>query len=297
MNAVTLQNVVKRFGKKNALDHISLELPENCIIGLIGRNGAGKTTLMKTLAGFLRPTEGTAAVFGENPFDNIRVLSSIAFMDDDRYSDSAVLKHLIEQAAISYSQFDKAVALKLLDYFNIPAKASIKKLSKGMKTLFSLVIALLSRSPLTMLDEPTLGLDAAHRKEFASLLLKDYADHPRTIIVSSHLISELEGMMERVVLIDQGRLVFNKAIEDVQNYALYLTGRRRILEELGKRHSVIYREAMGEKMVLGIVNDLTENELRQLESHGVTISAMSVQDVCVNLTASNKGGVLDVIAE
>ncbi|MDI9513759.1 MAG: ABC transporter ATP-binding protein [Clostridiaceae bacterium] len=297
MNAVILQNLVKRFGKKNVLDNISLELPENCIVGLIGRNGAGKTTLLKTLAGYLRPTEGRVTVLGQEPFDNIRVLSDIVFMDDERYNDSAVLWDLVNQAALSYSRFDKVTALKLLDYFNIPVKAKIKKLSKGMKTLFSLVIALLSRSPLTMLDEPTIGLDAAHRKEFFSLLLRDYTNHPRTIIVSSHLISELEGLMEQVVLIDQGKLIFNRAIEDVQSYALYLSGHRRVLEELEGRHSIIYKESMGEMLVLGVVNNLSEEELQGLESSGVKISAMSVQDVCVNLTATNKGGVLDVIAK
>ena len=137
MNAVILQNLVKRFGKKNVLDNISLELPENCIVGLIGRNGAGKTTLLKTLAGYLRPTEGRVTVLGQEPFDNIRVLSDIVFMDDERYNDSAVLWDLVNQAALSYSRFDKVTALKLLDYFNIPVKAKIKKLSKGMKTLFS----------------------------------------------------------------------------------------------------------------------------------------------------------------
>jgi len=297
MNVVILQDVVKRFGKKNALDGINLELKENCIVGLIGRNGAGKTTLLRTLAGFLRPTEGTVLVFGQNPFDNLRVLSSIVLMDDERYTDSSELGVLIDRAAISFSRFDKALAYKLLDYFNIPVKSKIKKLSKGMKTLFSLVIAILSRCPLTLLDEPTIGLDAAHRKEFASLLLKDYSNYPRTIIVSSHLISELEGLMEQVVLIDNGRLVFHKAIEDVQSYALYLTGRRDILAELESRHRVIYSESMGEMLVLGVVNDFSDDELRRLETLGVEVSAMSVQDVCVNLTRPDKGGVVDVIAE
>jgi len=297
MNVVILQDLVKRFGNKKALDDISLDLQENCIVGLIGRNGAGKTTLLRTLAGYLRPTEGKVLVFGENPFDNIRVLSNVILMDDERYNPSASLWDLIDRAALSYSRFDKELAIKLLNYFNIPVKAKIKKLSKGMKTLFSLVIALISRSPLTMLDEPTLGLDASHRKEFASLLLKDYANHPRTIIISSHLISELENLMEQVVLIDNGKLVFHKAIEDVQRYALYLAGHRKVLEEVAGRHQVICRESMGERLVLGIVNHLTAEELRQLEMQGIEISAMSVQDVCVNLTAPGKGGVLDVIAE
>lgn len=297
MNAVILQNLVKRFGKKNALDNISLELPENCIVGLIGRNGAGKTTLLKTLAGYLRPTEGRVTVLGQQPFDNIRVLSDIVLMDDERYTDNSDLRVLIDRAALSWSQFDKAMALKLLDYFNIPVKTKIKKLSKGMKTLFSLVIALLSRCPLTLLDEPTLGLDAAHRKEISSLLLKDYVNYPRTIIVSSHLISELEGLMEQVVLIDNGRLVFHKTIEDVQSYALYLTGRRSILEEQEGRRRVIYKESMGEMLVLGVVNDLSAEELRRLESSGIEISAMGVQDVCVNMTRQDEGGVLDVVSK
>ena len=297
MNVVILQDLVKRFGNKKALDDISLDLQENCIVGLIGRNGAGKTTLLRTLAGYLRPTEGKVLVFGENPFDNIRVLSNVILMDDERYNPSASLWDLIDRAALSYSRFDKELAIKLLNYFNIPVKAKIKKLSKGMKTLFSLVIALISRSPLTMLDEPTLGLDAAHRKEFLSLLLKEYSSYPRTFIVSSHLISELEGMMEQVVLIDNGRMVFHKAIEDVQSYALYLTGHKKVLEELEGRHNIIYREQMGEMMVFGVVNDLPDEELRRLESLGVEISAMGVQDVCVNLTRPDKGGVLDVIAE
>lgn len=297
MNAVIIQNLVKKFGQNHALDNISLELPENTIIGLIGRNGAGKTTLLKTLAGHYRPTEGEAKVYGENPFDNLKALTNIIYMDDERYSDSEILRDIIDLAAISFDQFDKAVALKLLDYFNISVKTKIKKLSKGMKTLFSLVIALLSRSPLTMLDEPTLGLDAAHRKEFSTLLLKEYSSHPRTIIISSHLISELEGMMEQIVLIDKGRLVFNKALEDVQKHALYLTGHRRILENLESRHSVIFKDSMGDKLVLGVVNSFTAEELKRLEASGIEISAMSVQDVCVNLTASTNGGVLDVISK
>lgn len=297
MNAVILQNLVKRFGKKTALDGISLQLEENRIIGLIGRNGAGKTTLMKTLAGYLRPTGGTVMVFGENPFDNINVLSDIVYMDDNRYGDSAVLRDIIDIAALAYSRFDRALALKLMDYFEISLKIRFQKLSKGMKTLFSLIIALASRSPLTMLDEPTTGLDAAHRREFASLLLKDYSDHPRTFIISSHLITELEGLMEQVVLIDRGRLVFHKDIGDVQNYALYLTGHRKILGEIEGRHRVISRQSMGEMLVLGVVNDFTAEELGRLEASGITVSPMSVQDVCINITASDRGGVLDVISE
>ncbi len=297
MNAIHCEGLVKRFGSKAALDGITLDIEENSIVGLIGRNGAGKTTFLKVLAGYLRPSGGQAAVFGEKPFDNIKVLSNILYMDDERHDDTIPLRDIVDLAALSYPAFDKQKAIRLLDYFGIPIKAKMKKLSKGTRTLFSLVIAILSRCRLTMLDEPTLGLDAAHRKEFTSLLLKDYADHPRTIIISSHLITELEGMMDHVVLIDRGRLVFHKSIEEAQSHALYLTGHRRALDPLMTEHKVIFRDGMGEKLTLGVVNDFSDEALSSLAGAGVEISPMSVQDLCVNLTAEHTGGVLDVFTE
>lgn len=120
MNVVILQDLVKRYRDKTALRGINLELQENCIVGLIGRNGAGKTTLMRTLAGYLKPTEGTALVFGEKPFDNIHVLSNIMYMDDDRFRDSDTLRDLLDRAALSYSRFDKALARRINIIIDFP---------------------------------------------------------------------------------------------------------------------------------------------------------------------------------
>ena len=111
MNAVILQNLVKRFGKKNALDNISLELPENCIVGLIGRNGAGKTTLLKTLAGSGRPTEGRVTVLGQQPFDHIRVLSDIVLW---MMKGTTIQQFCGSSTSSTFLQpFDKVTALKL----------------------------------------------------------------------------------------------------------------------------------------------------------------------------------------
>lgn len=297
MSAILTQNLTRVFGQKAALNQLNLDIPENSIVGLIGRNGAGKTTLMKVIAGCLRPSSGSIRVFGEAPFDNLKVLSDMIYMDDDRYSDSSQVRDVLDLAALSYRDFDKKTAIRLLDYFGISLKAKIKKLSKGTKTLFSLVVAILARCPLTMLDEPTLGLDASHRKEFASLLLKDFSDHPRCILISSHLISELEGLMDQIVLIDQGRLVFHKTLEEVQSHALYLTGHRKVLDALAPQYEVLSREMMGERMVLGVLNSFTEPDLMSIRQQGIDVSPMSVQDVCVHLTASKSGGVLDVIGQ
>lgn len=297
MNAVMTENLIKCFKHNKALNGITVEIPMDCIVGLIGRNGAGKTTLMKTLAGHLRPDSGVVRVFNEKPFDNLSVLSDILFMDDARYPDSVNLAYLFNLSALYYPNFDHLKADKLLKYFDISQKSRIKKLSKGTKTLFSLVLAICSRAPLTLLDEPVLGLDAAHRKEFASLLLNDFANHPRTIIISSHLISELENLMEQVVLIDHGQLIFHKAVDEVQRFALYCTGHRKLLETLSTDWDIISRDMMGDRITLGVVNRFTDIELNTLKTTGVEISAMNVQDVCVNLTATHDGGVLSAIGE
>lgn len=297
MNAIETDNLVKCFKDKRALNSLMLEIPENCIVGLVGRNGAGKTTLMKTLAGHLRPDSGTVRVFGGKPFDNLKVLSDILFMDDERYPDSVNLALLFNLTSFYYPDFDIRRADRLLDYFDISQKMKIKKLSKGTKTLFSLVLAVCSRAPLTMLDEPSLGLDAAHRKEFATLLLNDYASHPRTIIISSHLITELENLMERVVLIDRGKLVFHKTVEEVQGFAVCLSGHKDLLEPRSARWEVLTREEMGNHLTLGVVNRFNERELSDLKAMNIAISPMSIQDVCINLTSSHNGGVLNAIGE
>ncbi len=295
MSALVTQDLSLCFKETRALDRVSVDIPENCIVGLIGRNGAGKTTLLKTTAGFLRPTSGQIKVFGEAPFDRIDTLSSIFYMDDDRYEDSLKVMEILTLSRLYYKNFNLSMAQKLLDYFEISIKSQFKKLSKGTKTLLSVVMAICSRSKLTMLDEPTLGLDASHRKEFMTLVLKDYSDCPRTFIISSHLISELEGMMEQVVLIDRGRIIFQKALEEVQNYALYLSGSKKILEKLVTQKTILTREEMGEHLTLGIENTLSQQELNQLRSNGIDISPMDVQDVCVNLTQIHNGGVLNAI--
>ncbi len=295
MSALVTQDLSLCFKETRALDRVSIDIPENCIVGLIGRNGAGKTTLLKTTAGFLRPTSGQIKVFGEAPFDRIDTLASIFYMDDDRYADSQKVMEILALSRLYYRNFNLSMAQKLLDYFEISKKAQFKKLSKGTKTLLSVVMAICSRSKLTMLDEPTLGLDASHRKEFMTLVLKDYSDFPRTFIISSHLISELEGMMEQVVLIDRGRLIFQKTLEDVQNHALYLSGSKKVLEKLVTQMTILTRDEMGEHLTLGIENTLSQQELNHLRSNGIDISPMDVQDVCVNLTQIHDGGVLNAI--
>ena len=295
MSTIITKDLCVRFKDTMALDKVNIEIEENTIVGLIGRNGAGKTTFMKTAAGYLRPTSGEIKVFGEAPFDHINALSNTCFMDDDRYDESVNISQILNLSMLYYKNFNKKMAEKLLEYFEISKNKKFKKLSKGTKTLVSLVMAVCCRCPLTMLDEPTLGLDASHRKELMSLILKDYEDFPRTIIISSHLITELEGMMEQVILIDRGRLVFKKDLDEVQNYALYLTGAKSVLESLTAGRKILSKSELGDHLTLGLENNFTKPELQRFKENAIDITPMNVQDVCVNLTQMQEGGILNAI--
>lgn len=294
MNVIECFNLTKTYKDVNALHNFSLSLEENKIIGLIGRNGAGKTTFLKTCTGNIIPTLGEIRIFNEKVFDNLNVLSNIIFVDEEvQYDTSMILKDILALARIYYKNWDNAMANRLIDFFCLNVKKKYKKLSRGMKTQFNIIMGICSRMPLTLFDEPTLGLDAAFRKSFYNILLKDYLNYPRTIIISSHLLSEIEAILEEIVLIKDGELIFIKPIEEVQNYGVYVTGKHETVKAFSKDKKILSRQLLGNSLSVGIENNMTDNEMEFLKNNNIEVSKMNAQDVCINLTANEKDGVFD----
>ncbi len=291
---INCTNLTKAYKNKEALSELSLSIGENKMIGLIGRNGAGKTTFLKTCAGYILPTSGNITVLGGEPFDNLSVLSNMIFIDEEvSYNTSLKLGELLKIGQIYYKNWDNGFARKLIKYFDLNEKQKYKKLSRGMKTQFNMIMGLASRSPLTIMDEPTLGLDVAVRKEFYNIMLKDYIENPRSFILSSHLMSELENMLEEMILIHKGKLVFQKSIEELQGYAILLNGKDEILKPFLAKKQVLNTESFGNSIIAGIVNDLKSEELTYLENNNVDISNAKIEDVYIWLTKNEKGGGFD----
>ncbi|QUI23749.1 ABC transporter ATP-binding protein [Vallitalea pronyensis] len=294
MTVITSHNLTKQYGDKKALDQLTLTINENKIIGIIGRNGAGKTTLLKTCAGYIKPTSGELHVWGQQPFDNLQVLSNVIFIDEEvTYDETLKLKDILALGKIYYARWDEAFAKKLLHYFDLNVKQKYDKLSRGMKTQFNIIMGLSSRSPLTIFDEPTLGLDAAFRKEFYHILLNDYMKHPRTMMISSHMLHEMENLLEEIVLIHDGKLVMHDPIDVFQNYGVMLNGKNDQLLPFVENRQVLHQQPLGLSSIVGIKNDLTEEDLHYLNEHHIDISPMHSEDVCVYLTANGKVGGFD----
>src|SRR3954452_16297654 len=176
-----------RFRDQLALDDVSAVLEQDTITGLLGRNGAGKTTLMQLLTGHRGPTSGRVEEFGGRPFEDDAVLSQMAFVKEgQRYPDHFRVRDALGAAAMLFPNWDDDLARSLLQDFDLPENRTIKKLSRGMNSAVAITIGPAPRPRLTLFVEPYLGLDAVARQLFYDRLLADYAEHPRTILLSTH---------------------------------------------------------------------------------------------------------------
>lgn len=286
MQAISTKGLTKKYNDKTALADFTVDIPENKIVGLIGRNGAGKTTFLKTCAGRIRQTDGEIRIFGESVFDNLDVLSRIIFVDEEsQYDSSYRIKEILAVAKNYYGSWDDILAMKLIKHFGLSPNQKYKKLSRGMKTQVNIIIGICARMPLTILDEPTLGLDAAVRKDFYNILLNDYIKHPRTMIISSHLLNEIEVMLEDIILIEDGQLLLNMPMEDFRNHLITLTGDRDYLAEFVHNKEVLDESTLGKSAKYTIVNHLSDDEHAALKAHGIQTQSVSSQDQFIYLTS------------
>src|SRR5690606_888667 len=219
MSVIEFQHVSKHYGNFKALENLSFTIEPKTITGIIGRNGAGKTTLLKTIAGYYSVSSGEVRVFSENPFNNLTVSSNLVFVDDNMaFPPWITLSEVLQTSARFYPNWDDQLAKRLFDYFDLHPKQLHHHLSKGMKSTFNMIIGLCSRCPITIFDEPTTGMDAAIRKDFYKALLKDYISHPRTILFSSHLLNEIDSILENVLLIRNGSVALHEPIDNLKEY-------------------------------------------------------------------------------
>jgi len=295
--AITCHDLTKSYGAVNALNKLSFTIEDNTITGVIGRNGAGKTTLLKLIAGFIKGNSGELRVFSESPFDNLNISANMIFIDDQMYLPSSLnLKEILEVTGDFYENWDQDLAERLFNYFEFDPRQRHSSLSKGKRSTFNMILGLASRCPLTIFDEPTTGMDAAARKDFYRALLKDYLAYPRTILLSSHLLNEIEDLLEYVLLIKNGEKCLHETIEDLKEYAIGVRGEKDLIQEWINRQELLHIKEIGMNQLYVVVkNQFTELELKQLtESNGFQLSKVAADDVCVYLTSSTKGGIDDV---
>ena len=281
---VEVTGLTKRFGDVVALDDVTLTFKQHAITGLLGRNGAGKTTLMQTITGQDFASSGQVRVFGEHPVENAKVLSRISFIkESQRYPDDFKPLHVFRCAPWFYENWDAEFAERLIDDFQLPVSRRIKKLSRGQLSAVGVIVGLAARAPLTFFDEPYLGLDAVARQIFYDRLLEDYSEHPRTVILSTHLIDEVANLLEHVVVIDKGRILMDESADEARESATTVVGPRGAIDAFVASRRVLHREGVG-GLASVTVDRLDADERREAAAAGLELAPVSLQQLIVRKT-------------
>lgn len=284
---IEVDNLTKRYGRVTAIDDLTFSVEEHGIYGLLGRNGAGKTTLMQLLTGQSFATSGSIRVFGETPVENSAVLDRVCFIkESQRYPEEFQPKHVFESAPWFFPRWDSAFAERLIADFRVPLNRRIKKLSRGQLSSVGVIVGLASRAPLTFFDEPYLGLDAVARQIFYDRLLEDYSEHPRTIVLSTHLIDEVSNLLEHVLVIDGGRMVIDAPADELRGSATTVAGTSVAVSAFVGNRPVLHRETIGglSSVTLEAVGP---RDRAAAIANGLDLSPVSLQQLVVAKTSSS----------
>lgn len=209
-----VQEVSKKYRSKQALRGISFELGAGKITGLLGSNGSGKTTLMKIIAGLVQPTSGSVSVLGEPVGQTSK--AAVSFMPDRPLTESwMTVSDALGFYRDFYADFDNDKALHMLDFMKLKEKDRVKNLSKGMNERLQLTLALSRRARLYLLDEPIGGVDPVARTRILDALVEFY-EEDSTLLISTHLISDIERIFDDVIFIKEGEIIMHREVEDVR---------------------------------------------------------------------------------
>lgn len=247
--ALELKEVSKQY-EDFTLDKISFAVPQGSIVGLIGENGAGKSTTINVILGLIKKDNGTVTMLGESDIDSVCKDNLGVVFDGNNYPDMLTPKQLGNVFENIYGTWDKKKYMEMLDKFNLPLNKKIKDFSKGMKMKYSISVAFSHHSKLLILDEATSGLDPIMRDEILDMFLDFIQDEENSILVSSHITSDLEKVADYIVFIHDGKIVFQKPKDELlENYGIIKCGAR-LFDEIDKKEITAYRKQDYEWQVL-----------------------------------------------
>ncbi len=214
---IEVKNLTKCFDDVKAVDHISAEIRDHAVFGLVGTNGAGKSTLLRLLSGILKPEEGEILIDGQSVYENVDVKRELFFISDDQfYFPNDTPEDTLKFYRSFYPAFDSVRFYKLLEGFGLSKTRKIRTFSKGMKKQLFMALGLSSGTKYLLCDETFDGLDPVMRQAVKSLMAKDMEERGLTSIIASHNLRELEDICDHVGLLHQGGILFSRDLNDMK---------------------------------------------------------------------------------
>jgi len=273
-----LKNITKKYGNKLILDEINIDFnnPKG-VYGILERTGDGKTTLMKIIFNMITNYEGEVEVNGELAKNNNKILKDILYVGEEINQYNVLFQgkiiDILKAYDLMYDHFDKEYAESLLEKFDLKVKTKFSKLSTGKQTLVQNTLGLASRATITILDEPTNGLDSVNRQNFFHYMMEDYAEHPRMFLLSTHLIQEVENYLTDVVILKNADVLVKDTLDNIQM-------KSHIIKNMRLENKNVIKEAtFGSSIEQTIYDYLSDQEIQAIKDQGGKVESLDLQSL------------------
>ena len=285
MGQLVCENIEKKYGSKNVLNGVNLTIAQGKIYGLIGRNGAGKTTLLSILTAQNPATEGNVFYDGMPVWENREALDHLCFSRELNTlsilgPNTIKVKEYLRMARIYYPNWDRKLEQRLVAQFGLDVKKRISKLSKGMLSMVTIIIALASKADITILDEPVAGLDVVAREDFYRLVLEEHEATGRTFVISTHIIEEAANVFEKVIFLKDGSILLEEDTQELLERAVHVSGLAEEVDAACAGLAVYHTEMIGRSK--GVTVLLKEGQ-SLAAGYDVTVQPVSLQNLFVAL--------------
>ena len=277
--SIECQGVSKRFGSTQALEGISLTLESGHIYGLLGNNGAGKSTLLSILTDRQLPDQGTVTIDGAPIRNNDRALEKVFLVGEQNlFPEDMKVRRAFQIMTYFYPTFDVAYALDLSRQFGLSLKKKIVNLSTGYASIFRLILGLSVNTPYLIFDEPVVGLDAQHRDLFYRLLIEKFMETSCTVVISTHLIAEVENLIDHTIILREGRILRDAPTEELVSGACTISGPAGLVEAYLAGREILTSHALG-----GLKSVTFQGALTDPLPVGLEQGRVSLQDYFISL--------------
>lgn len=283
--SLTCENLVKTYHKTDVIKNINLEIEQGKIYGLIGRNGAGKTTLLSILTAQNPATSGSVCYNGEPVWENQAALDHLCFSRElnqvTAFGPNAMkIKEYLKSASVFYPNWDKKMAKELTEMFHLDIRKKIHKVSKGMLSMVTIIVAMASKADITILDEPVAGLDVVAREQFYKLVIDEYTNTGRTFVISTHIIEEAADVFEEVIILKEGSVLCKENTQDLLGRSIHVSGNAQDVDAACAGLDVHHVEKMGRSK--GVTVLLREGQ-GLTRGYDVTVQPVSLQNLFLAL--------------
>lgn len=283
--SLTCENLTKTYNRTDVLKNINLEIEQGKIYGLIGRNGAGKTTLLSVLTAQNPATRGSVCYNGETVWENQEALDHLCFSRElnpvtAMGPNTMKIKDYLRNASIFFPNWDKQMAGKLVEMFHLDIKKKISKVSKGMLSMVTIIVALASKADITIMDEPVAGLDVVAREQFYKLVIDEYAKTGRTFVISTHIIEEAADVFEEVIILKDGAVLCKENTQELLARSVHVSGSADEVDAACKGLASYHVKQMGRSKGATVV---LKDGQKLAEGCDVSVQPVSLQELFLAL--------------